>query len=111
MTKTLACACEDVSLDEVRHAFAAGHRDLESVKRYTGFGTGPCQGKSCLAIVVRELLRLGATPAEVMPFTARTPLQPVALGELAALDPAALPLDEGVPREPTRSMAATGRDE
>ena len=62
--KTILCACEDVTLSEVRRAFALGHRDLESVKRYTGFGTGPCQGKSCLNAVVRELLRLGATPAE-----------------------------------------------
>ena len=98
MAKTLLCACEDVSLDDVRRAFALGHRDLESVKRYTGFGTGPCQGKSCLALVARELLRLGATPAEVAPFTVRPPIRPVELGALAALDPAALlPIDEGVP--------------
>jgi sarcosine oxidase, subunit beta len=97
--KAIVCACEDVSLDEVRRAFAAGHRDLESVKRYTGFGTGPCQGKSCLALVARELLRLGATPGEVVPFTARPPARPVALGELAAIDPAGLPLDDGVPVE------------
>ena len=57
------------------------------MKRYTGFGTGPCQGKSCLALVVRELLRLGATPAELAPFTVRPPVQPVALGALAALEP------------------------
>ena len=67
VTKTIVCTCEDVLVDEVRRAFAAGNRDLESVKRYTGFGTGPCQGKSCLALVARELLRLGATPGEVIP--------------------------------------------
>jgi bacterioferritin-associated ferredoxin len=71
--KTVLCACEDVTLSEVRRAFARGHRDLESVKRYTGFGTGPCQGKSCLNAVVQELLRLGATPAEITPFTSRRP--------------------------------------
>ncbi len=99
MGKTVACACEDVTLAEIRRAFTAGHRDVESVKRYTGFGTGPCQGKSCLARVARELLRLGATPGEVVPFTARPPALDVAIGALAALDPAALPLDEGVPPE------------
>jgi sarcosine oxidase subunit beta len=105
--KTLVCPCEDVSLEEVRRAFAAGHRDLESVKRYTGFGTGPCQGKSCLALVVRELLRLGATPGEVLPFTARPPRDPVALGALAALDPAHLPVGaHGVP--PERAPAPPG---
>jgi sarcosine oxidase subunit beta len=96
--KTIACACEDVTVDEVRRAFAAGHRDLESVKRYTGLGTGPCQGKSCLALAVRELLRLGATPGEAAPFTARPPVRPVALGALAAIDPAGLRADAGVPR-------------
>ncbi len=101
MGKTILCACEDVPLSEVGRAFARGHRDLESVKRYTGFGTGPCQGKSCLNAVVKELLRLGATPAEITPFTARPPVQPVTFGTLAALDPETLPLDEGVP-EPVR---------
>jgi sarcosine oxidase subunit beta len=105
--KTLVCACEDVRLEEVGRAFAAGHRDLESVKRYTGFGTGPCQGKSCLALVARELLRLGATPGEVAPFTARPPREPTALGTLAALDPATLPTGgEGVP--PERPPASPG---
>src|SRR5919197_3884628 len=95
--KTVLCACEDVTAEEVHRAFAAGHRDLESVKRYTAFGTGPCQGKSCLAAVARELLRLGATPGEVAPFTARPPADPVMLGALASLDPERLALDAGVP--------------
>ncbi|HYG68612.1 MAG TPA: FAD-dependent oxidoreductase, partial [Anaeromyxobacteraceae bacterium] len=100
MAKTILCKCEDVTAEEVRRAFAAGHRDLESVKRYTGFGTGPCQGKSCITAIARELLRLGATPAEVMPFTARPPIEPVPLAALAAVDPETLPLDDGVPLVP-----------
>ena len=100
--KTILCACEDVTRSEVQRAFQAGHRDLESVKRYTGFGTGPCQGKSCLAVVAQELVRLGATPAEVAPFTIRPPSDPVALSELAALEPSALPLELEIPeRRPT----------
>jgi sarcosine oxidase subunit beta len=103
--KALVCTCEDVALDEVRRAFAAGHRDLESVKRYTGLGTGPCQGKSCVARAVRELLRLGATPGEIQPFTSRAPVEPLPLGELAAVDPAPLGLDAGIPREPAQRPA------
>ncbi|HEY6098637.1 MAG TPA: (2Fe-2S)-binding protein, partial [Anaeromyxobacter sp.] len=80
MSKVIVCACEDVTLEEIRRAFAAGHRDLESVKRYTGFGTGPCQGKSCVTLVTRELLRLGATVDEAGPFTVRPPIRPVELG-------------------------------
>ncbi|MDP9036246.1 MAG: (2Fe-2S)-binding protein [Myxococcota bacterium] len=45
MTKTLACRCEDVTLRDIEDAIARGHDDIESLKRYTGFGTGWCQGK------------------------------------------------------------------
>ena len=43
--KTLVCRCEDVTLHELEGAMARGYEDIESVKRYTGFGTGWCQGK------------------------------------------------------------------
>ena len=46
--KVILCRCEDVTLADVEHAVGAGYADLEEVKRYTGFGTGPCQGKECL---------------------------------------------------------------
>ncbi|HET7755308.1 MAG TPA: FAD-dependent oxidoreductase [Anaeromyxobacteraceae bacterium] len=97
MGKAILCACEDVTLDDVRRAFEKGHRDIESVKRYTGFGTGPCQAKSCLALIARELLRLGATPTELEPFTARPPVDAMPLAALAAIDPATLPIVPGVP--------------
>ncbi len=106
MGKTLVCACEDVTLTDVRRAFALGHRDLESLKRYTGLGTGPCQGKSCLALAARELLRLGATPGEATPFTARPPLHPPTLAALAALDPDSLPIGPGVPVAPAEPPPA-----
>jgi sarcosine oxidase, subunit beta len=105
--KEIVCACEDVTRDDVRRAFAAGNRDVESVKRLTGFGTGPCQGKSCLVAVLRELLALGATPGELAPFTARPPVQPVTLRALAAIDPVALPIDAGVPRRTATATAIT----
>jgi heterotetrameric sarcosine oxidase beta subunit len=111
--KAIVCACEDVTLDEVRRAFAAGHRDVESVKRYTGLGTGPCQGKSCVAVLARELLRLGATPEEAAPFTTRPPIRPVELGVLAAIDPAGMGIDAGVPVEvpaAPRTAASTATD-
>ena len=87
--KVLLCRCEDVTLHDVEHALAAGYRDLEEIKRYTGFGTGPCQGKECMAPVALALLRLtGASPGELAPFTSRPPLQPTPM-RLFATDPAA----------------------
>ncbi len=81
--KTIVCRCEDVTLDDVRHALALGFRDLEEVKRYTGLGTGPCQGKECMALCGFILAERGCVP---VPFTTRPPVAAVALGTLARGD-------------------------
>jgi len=83
MAKTLVCRCEDVTIQELDHAIEKGYADVESLKRYTGFGTGWCQGKSCLALCSRILRERGGS-AE-LPFTPRPPVHPVTLGALAGL--------------------------
>jgi sarcosine oxidase subunit beta len=84
--KVILCRCEDVTLHDVEHAVAAGYADLEEVKRYTGFGTGPCQGKECLREVARAIATAsGRPPEEIAPFTTRPPLVPTELGLLAGL--------------------------
>lgn len=82
--KTLVCTCEDVTADEVLDAAREGYADLESLKRYTGLATGPCQGKACVALCERVLASgLGASPSDVGTITFRPPLQPVPLRYLA----------------------------
>ncbi|MEM9491601.1 MAG: (2Fe-2S)-binding protein [Myxococcota bacterium] len=79
-TKIVICRCEDVTLADLDHAIARGYGDIEEVKRYTGFGTGPCQGKECLSVVALALAeRTGIAPAEISAFTARPPLAPTPL--------------------------------
>lgn len=81
------CPCEDVTLEDIEAAIAKGFRDVESIKRYTGFGTGICQGKSCLATVAQVLARTpGVSPEAVLPFTPRPPLEPTELSVLASLE-------------------------
>ncbi|HVR00629.1 MAG TPA: (2Fe-2S)-binding protein [Polyangia bacterium] len=82
--KVILCRCEDVTLADVEHAVAAGYADLEEIKRYTGFGTGPCQGKECLREVALAIAAAGArSPETIAPFTTRPPLVPTELGLLA----------------------------
>jgi bacterioferritin-associated ferredoxin len=83
MAKVLVCRCEDVTLHELEDAVARGHDDIESLKRYTGFGTGWCQGKGCVALCARLLVERGGTAA--MPFTPRPPYHPLRLADLAGL--------------------------
>ena len=80
--KIVVCRCEDVTTHEIDEAVKAGHRDLESLKRYTGFGTGFCQGKQCVALCARILVELGGEPP-ALPITPRPPFHPVSIAHLA----------------------------
>ncbi len=84
----IACPCEDVLLDEVEAASREGYRGIEVVKRYTGLGTGLCQGRYCLpdALLLLSILE-GRPPAEVGYITQRPPVVPTPLAALAALAP------------------------
>ena len=82
MAKTLVCRCEDVTIQELDHAIERGHTDIESLKRYTGFGTGWCQGKWCVALCARLLVELGGD-APTLPITPRPPFHPVSIAHLA----------------------------
>ena len=66
-----------------------GHTDIESVKRYTGFGTGWCQGKWCLSLCARLIAERGGDAR--LPITPRPPYHPMSLAALAGLDPDAEP--------------------
>jgi NAD(P)H-nitrite reductase large subunit len=83
VSKALACRCEDVTVHDVVEAIDRGHTDIESLKRYTGFGTGWCQGKGCVALCARLLVERGGSAA--LPITPRPPIHPIPLGDLAGL--------------------------
>ena len=99
MSKAMICPCEDVTTEEIDHAIAKGFCDIESVKRYSGFGTGMCQGKQCLTAVAARLQeRAGLKADQLLPFTPRPPLFPteLSLWASAAFDPMK-PVPQGVP--------------
>ena len=83
--RSFVCRCEDVTLAELDHTLARGLTTVEEIKRYTGLGTGPCQGKECVGLLCKLLIDRGALkPADAQPFTARPPVEPVTFGSLAA---------------------------
>ena len=98
--KCIVCTCEDVTDEEILDAVAAGYRDLESIKRYTGLATGPCQGKACVTLAQRVLVReTGQSLEDVGTITFRPPLQPVPLRFLAGAAEGEAPRDDR-PRKP-----------
>ena len=85
--KIILCRCEDVSLKDVLASIEAGYDDIEEIKRYTGFGTGPCQGKECSSLIARVLAEHSEQPCEaIAPFTSRPPLVPSPLRLFATDD-------------------------
>jgi NAD(P)H-nitrite reductase large subunit len=79
----MVCRCEDVTLHDLEDAIGRGHADIESLKRYTGFGTGWCQGRGCVALCARLLVEKGGSAA--LPITPRPPARPIELAKLAGL--------------------------
>lgn len=89
MVKTILCLCRDVTLEDVQRAARLGFDHVETVKRFTGALTGPCQGKACRDAVLAALAAAtGADPSTLEPPAARPPSFPVRLGLLAGGPPA-----------------------
>lgn len=77
------CLCEDVRWRDATTAIADGYDDIELLKRRTGVGTGPCQGKLCHA----EILCVLATAGRPVALPTMRPLtRPVRLAALAGAD-------------------------
>jgi len=74
------CLCEDVRAGDIRAALTDGYGDVELVKRHTGAGTGPCQGKLCHAPL---LACAAAHGAEVRIPTPRPLVRPITIARLA----------------------------
>lgn len=55
MDETIICRCSDVTLGRVRELISQGYTSMDEIKRITRLGMGPCQGKTCSLLVMREI--------------------------------------------------------
>lgn len=76
-----------MTVEELRSAIKRGYTNIEDIKRITGIGTGPCQGKQCMQIF-RSLLaeQTGGAPSDIPLTTLRPPTIPIEFGSWAAKD-------------------------
>ena len=82
------CKCMDVTRNEAQASISEGYDQVESLKRYTSMGMGPCQGKSCHEAIARlAAIDTGLSPEEAMPTTMRPPFMPTTFGILAGRAP------------------------
>ncbi len=74
----IVCRCEDVTLEDIEKVIEEGFTDLESIKRKLRIGMGPCQGRTCIPLLVRILARrLGKKPEELLIPPTRPPIVPL----------------------------------
>lgn len=76
MAKRIICRCEDITEDEILDSIKKGYNTVEKLKRFTGLGTGFCQGKSCIAHAARLLLKNGIDIREAPVIKSRSPIFP-----------------------------------
>jgi sarcosine oxidase subunit alpha len=83
--KAFVCLCEDVTAKDLTQAVAEGFDHIETLKRYSTVGMGPCQGKVCGATATEVCAQLTARDiTAVGTTTSRPPVVPVELALLAA---------------------------
>lgn len=82
--ETIICRCEDISIKELRDWIDRGYLTFDEIKRVSRVGMGPCQGKTCMDHVMRELAKVrGIRVADLEMPTFRPPTKPVKLSKLA----------------------------
>ncbi len=81
--EVIVCRCEEVTLGEIREWIERGYDTVDELKRVLRVGMGPCQGRGCTEMIMREIARITGKPiAETGPSRHRPPVKPVKLGTI-----------------------------
>lgn len=74
----VVCRCEEITLGDVREWIDRGYDSVDELKRILRVGMGPCQGRGCQDIILREISRKTGIPIDkVEAATARPPVKPI----------------------------------
>ena len=78
------CRCEEITMGEIRKWIEKGYDTPDELKRLLRVGMGPCQGRGCRDIVLREISVIKGVPiSEIPPGTIRPPVKPVKVSLVA----------------------------
>ena len=80
---TVVCRCEDVTRGEIEATMEAGAFEVNQLKSWTRCGMGPCQGRMCGDTAARLVAERVGGREKAGSWTARVPIRPVALDDLA----------------------------
>ncbi len=84
--EVIICRCEEVTLKQIRECISQGFTSLPELRRFLRVGMGPCQGRGCREMILRELARATGKPIEELSLpTFRPPAKPIIVGLIAKL--------------------------
>lgn len=82
--RTIICRCEDIALEDIKELVAKGYRTIDEIKRVSRATMGPCQGRTCRALIAQALAQeLGVPVSAVMQPRFRPPTKPITLAAIA----------------------------
>lgn len=80
----IVCRCSDLSKRDIRNLIEQGFTTFDEIKRISRAGMGPCQGRTCIPLIVREISLITGQPVEkISPGTYRPPIKAIPMGEIA----------------------------
>ena len=80
---SIVCRCSDLTVEQIRDYISKGYTTVEEIKRLSRLGMGPCQGRTCIPLVMRELsIATGKPVAEIEAAVSRPPAKAIKLGEI-----------------------------
>jgi BFD-like [2Fe-2S] binding domain len=85
---TMVCRCEEIRAGEIRALVTQQHcPGPNQMKSFVRCGMGPCQGRLCGLTTVELIAECRGIPvSEVGYYRIRSPIKPVTVGDMAALD-------------------------
>lgn len=74
----VVCRCEEITMKEIREWIPKGYDTFDELKRLLRVGMGPCQGRGCREIILREISKMTGVPVCDIPSgTIRPPVMPI----------------------------------
>ena len=84
MKDIIICRCSDVTRQEIRDLINQGYTTFDEIKRILRVGMGPCQGRTCGQLILKEISSITGNSLEELDIpTFRQPSVGVKIKEIA----------------------------
>ena len=85
MKDIIICRCSDVTRDEIRDLINQGYTTFDEIKRILRVGMGPCQGRTCGQLILKEIASITGKKLEELEMpTFRQPSVGIKIKDIAS---------------------------